>query len=248
VKNTYEAILFDLGDTLINFGKVDKTDAIKQAARISYDFLKSIGQPVGSFRVYFIRNLLEIRLRCIWSDITGKDFDSFSVMQSIGRKNGYNLSRRQWLVFNWLWYKPLASLAYIEPDLRASLQQLKDMGLRLGILSNTFVGKEALNRHLEEIGVLDMFELLMYSCYHEYRKPDKRIFLDAAAELGLPPQKILFVGDRLDTDVAGSLAAGMGCVVKKSHANEGKKLPHGAIRIDAISQLPNCLRERCRAL
>ena len=234
----YEAILFDLGDTLINFGKVDKTAAIKEAARISYDHLKQLNQPVRSFRWYFLRNLLEIRLRCIWSDITGNDFDSYSVMKKIGKKSGFTLTEDQWLEVNWLWYKPLAQLAYIEPDLRESFQRLKDMGIRLGILSNTFVGKEALDRHLEEMGVLDMFDVRVYSCYYDYRKPDKRIFFDAAAELNLPMEQILFVGDRLDTDVAGSIAAGVRCVIKTSHANEGKKLPAGVIRINAISELP----------
>lgn len=233
-----EAVMFDLGDTLVNFGKVDKTEAIKEAAKISYDHLKSLNQPVGSFKMYFIRNLLEIRLRCIWSDITGKDFDSYEVMKKIGKKQGFTLSEEQWLEVNWLWYKPLAALANIEPDIKQSLQKLKDMGIRLAILSNTFVGKEALDRHLEEIGILNIFEMRMYSCYYPYRKPDKRIFLDAAAKINTQPEKVLFVGDRLDTDLAGSLSAGMRCIIKKSHANEDKQLPKKIIKINTISELP----------
>ncbi len=233
-----QAILFDLGDTLINFGKVDKTAAIKQAARMSYDYLKNLGQPVSSFRWYFLRNMLEIRLRCLWSDIAGRDFDSFEVMQKIGRRNGYKLTKEQWLEFNWMWYKPLAELAFIEPDIRETFTKLRSMGLRLGILSNTFVGKEALDRHLQEIGILDMFEMRMYSCYHPYRKPDKRIFFDACDKMGLSPADILFVGDRVDTDVAGAIAANIRCVIKKSHANDGKKLPPQIIRIETIAELP----------
>ena len=236
-----QAILFDLGDTLINFGKVDKTAAIKQAARISYSYLKELGQPVGSLEWYFLHNMLEIRLRCLWSDITGKDFDSFDVMKKIGHRNGYHLTDEQWLEVNWLWYKPLAQLAFIEPDICDTFAKLKSMGLRLGILSNTFVGKEALDRHLSEIGILDMFEIRVYSCYHPYRKPDKRIFTDTAAKMGLKPEQILFVGDRIETDVAGSLAAGMRCVIKKSHANEGKTMPPQVIRIETISELPQLI-------
>ena len=232
-----KAVLFDLGDTLINFGKVDKTAAIKQAAANSYEYLKSLGQPVGSLRRYFLRNMIEIRCRCIFSDITGKDFDSFDVMKKIGRRQGYKLTDQQWLEFNWLWYKPLAELAFIEPDIAQSLGRLKKMGLRLGILSNTFVGKEALDRHLSEIGILDMFEMRMYSCYHPYRKPDKRIFFDACEKMGLKPENILFVGDRVDTDAAGAIAANIKCVIKKSHANDGRKLPPQIIRVDSIAQI-----------
>ncbi len=237
-----KAILFDLGDTLINFGKVDKTAAIKHAAKMSYDYLKNLGQPAGSFRWYFLRNMLEIRLRCLWSDITGKDFDSFDVMKKIGHKKGYNLSPQQWLEFNWIWYKPLAELAFIEPDICDTFAKLKSMGFRLGILSNSFVGKEALDRHLQEIGILDMFEMRMYSCYHPYRKPDKRIFFDACDKMGLSPDEILFVGDRVDTDVAGAIAANIKCVIKKSHANDGKTLPPQIIRIETISELPQVVQ------
>lgn len=233
-----KAILFDLGDTLINFGKVNKTAALKRAARNSYDYLKELNQPVGPFWAYFLRNMIDIRLRCLWSDITGEDFDSFDIMRKIGKKKGYDITHEQWVKINWLWYKPLAELAYIEPDIVETMQKLKDMGFRLGILSNTFVGKEALDHHLKDMGIVDMFEMRLYSCYYPYRKPDKRIFFDAAKEMNLSKDEILFVGDRVDTDAAGCLAAEIKCVIKKSHANEDKTLPEQIIRIDKISQLP----------
>jgi HAD superfamily hydrolase (TIGR01549 family) len=239
-----KAVLFDLGDTLINFGKVDKTAAIKQAARSSYDYLNELNQPTGPFWAYFLRNMLEIRLRCIWSDITGKDFDSFDVMKKIGRKRGFNITPQQWLEVNWLWYKPLAKLAYIEPDIVQTMTTLKNMGLRLGILSNTFVGKEALKHHLKEIGIYEFFELRLYSCYYPYRKPDKRIFFDAVSEMGLSKDEVLFVGDRVDTDAAGCIAADIKCVLKKSHANEDKQTPPQIGRIDTISELPQFIADK----
>jgi putative hydrolase of the HAD superfamily len=239
-----KAVLFDLGDTLINFGKVDKTAAIKRAARASYDYLNELNQPTGTFNAYFLRNMIEIRLRCLWSDITGKDFDSFAVMKKIGRKKGYKLTDEQWLKINWLWYQPLSELAYIEPDIVETMSKLKGMGLRLGILSNTFVGSEALDHHLKEIGIYDFFEIRVYSCYLPYRKPDKRIFFDTINEMGLLKDEILFVGDRVDTDAAGCMAAEIKCVLKKSHANENKSLPARIKRIETISQLPQFIAEK----
>ena len=42
-----KAVLFDLGETLLNFGKIKKTRLILQGARSSHDYLKEQGQPVG---------------------------------------------------------------------------------------------------------------------------------------------------------------------------------------------------------
>ena len=47
-----KAVLFDLGETLLNFGKVKTTRLFRQGAKLSYDFLKSSGQPVGGFEYY----------------------------------------------------------------------------------------------------------------------------------------------------------------------------------------------------
>ena len=85
-----KAVLFDLGETLVNFGRVNTTRVFRQGARASYDFLKSCGQPIGNFKWYFWRNLISLRIRYWLSDITGKDFDA-----------RYNGCLR---LFRWSWY------------------------------------------------------------------------------------------------------------------------------------------------
>jgi FMN phosphatase YigB (HAD superfamily) len=37
-----KAVLFDLGDTLVNFGKVNTTKLVLQGARSSHEFLKEL--------------------------------------------------------------------------------------------------------------------------------------------------------------------------------------------------------------
>ena len=53
-----KAVLFDLGDTLLDFGKVNTTRLVLQGARSSYNFIKDQDQPVGSFAGYFLRYLV----------------------------------------------------------------------------------------------------------------------------------------------------------------------------------------------
>ena len=49
----------------------------------------------------------------------------------------------------------------------------------------------------------------MVSAEYAVRKPNALLFETAAARLGLAPEDIWFVGDRLDTDIAGARAAHM---------------------------------------
>ena len=49
----------------------------------------------------------------------------------------------------------------------------------------------------------------MVTADYVVRKPSALLFETAAARLGVAPADTWFVGDRLDTDVAGARAAGM---------------------------------------
>lgn len=53
------------------------------------------------------------------------------------------------------------------------------------------------------------------------QKPAVRPFLLIAQDLGLPPDRILVIGDRDDTDGAGAAAAGMAYIGIKKHKKQG---------------------------
>ncbi|MHC4648488.1 MAG: HAD family hydrolase, partial [Planctomycetota bacterium] len=134
-----KAVLFDLGETLVNFGKVDTVKLFREGARLSYDFLEGLGQPVGNFRWYCWRNLMSVRLHYWLSNMTGKDFDALALSKKLGAKQGIELSEEQWRHLAWLWYEPLSKVAGVEPETVETLSTLKKLGLKLGIVSNTFV-------------------------------------------------------------------------------------------------------------
>ncbi len=233
-----KAVLFDLGETLLNFGKINPAEIFRQGARLSYDFLKSCGQPVGSFKYYCWRNLIALQVRRLLSNITRNDFNSLVLLRWIGIKKGIRLDGQQWRHFAWLWYEPLRKISTVEPDIKETLTRLKNSGLKLGIVSNTFVNGCSLEKHMEQVGILDFFEPKMYSYQFDFRKPDTRIFRIAAERVGETPDNILFVGDRIDKDVEPAIKVGMQAVMKTAHTNNGKKLPEGAGKINHISELP----------
>ncbi len=232
-----KAVLFDLGDTLLDFGQVNTTRLALQGARSSYDYLRGQGQPVGSFTGYFLRYLVRLRIRYFLSEYRGKDFDSLALLEKVGRKEGMTCSRAEWEQVIWHWYEPLSKLAEVERDLKKTLASLQTMGLKLGIVSNTFVNRASLERHLEQLGIRGFFSLRLYSYELGLRKPDSRIFRIAAEKIGEAPENILFVGDRIDKDIVPALAGGMKAALKDAYTNTGKDAPAGAWRIARISEL-----------
>jgi putative hydrolase of the HAD superfamily len=153
-------------------------------------------------------------------------------------KKGIRLDGDQWKHFAWLWYEPLCKIATVEPDIKETLTKLKNSGLKLGIVSNTFVNDCSLEKHMEQVGILDFFAPRMYSYEFDFRKPDPRIFRIAAERIGEAPENIMFIGDRINMDIAPAIKLGMRAAMKTAYTNNGKKIPSGTWKINHISELP----------
>ena len=235
--------MFDLGETLLNFGQFNTTKLFQQGARLSYDFLKSRGQPVGNFNYYCWRSLIHLRVKHLLSSIKGKDFDALCLFKKVGEKRGVKLDEEQWRHFAWLWYEPLSKLAKIVPETKETLVALKEKGLKLGIVSNTFVHSSSLEKHLEQLSILSFFKIRLYSYEFSFRKPDARIFIEAAGRIGEKPSNILFVGDRIDKDIKPAVKTGMHAVLKAAYTNASEKLPKGTWKISQLCELPGLIEK-----
>ena len=232
-----QAVVLDIGETLLVFGKVDAVALFKKGGKQAYKFLKGLNQPVGTLRFFLVRHLIVIRLLNIWSNIIKRDFDSSEILKKVEQYNGVKLTEQQWQDFAWRWYEPLSKLTQIEPDIKQTLSKLKQAGIKLGLLSNTFINATTLERHLAQIGILDFFDARLYSYQFKYRKPNKKIFIEAAEKIGIRPENVLFVGDRLDMDAAGALEANMTAVLKKAYTNTNKNIPQNVIKIERLAEL-----------
>jgi HAD superfamily hydrolase (TIGR01549 family) len=238
-----EAVLFDLGDTILSFGRVHTTKVFLAGARASYAFLRQHSDYSGGFVWYFFRNLVRLRVTYVLSDILRRDFNSLELLRTVGERKGVRLTPEQWEQFAWLWYEPLARQAQVEPDLPQTLDALRRMGLRLGIVSNTFVCRASLEHQLRELGLLDFFAVQLYSYEFRFRKPNVEIFRRAAEKIGVAEPQILFVGDRIDNDIRPALRSGMQAVLKEAHTNTGKRAPPGAYRVRRLAELPDLVEK-----
>ena len=99
---------------------------------------------------------------------------------------------------------------------------------RLAVVSNFDYTPTALGV-LEREGIAGLFEVILVSDEVGWRKPNPVIFELALERMGVEPGEALFVGDRIDIDVAGAKAVGMGAAWINP---EGAPVPPGLVPPD----------------
>jgi HAD superfamily hydrolase (TIGR01662 family) len=98
------------------------------------------------------------------------------------------------------------------PGAQKALEQFHRTGVPIAVVSNTCFSEQVIRYELSKHGLADHLAFVVVSADYSVRKPNVLLFETAAARLGVRPGDIWFVGDRLDTDVAGAKAAGMTAV------------------------------------
>jgi len=93
------------------------------------------------------------------------------------------------------------------PDVRETVGTLKQMGLKIGLVTNGF--QCDIDEILSRTGLVGVFDVTVGADAVGRPKPDERIFLYALRELGVLPEEALFVGDKLEIDYEGAEKAGL---------------------------------------
>lgn len=115
---------------------------------------------------------------------------------------------------------------------REAIDDLLSLRLRVACVSNSDGRAE---QHLVDTGTRDGLEFVVDSQVVGVEKPDPAIFAIALAKLGLPPERVLYVGDIRGVDEVGSRAAGLHFVLLDP---SGKYAAPGSPRIATIAELP----------
>jgi len=136
---------------------------------------------------------------------------------------------------------PGFGLEHLYPDALPCLRELKERGLRLGLVGNT-------SEQIEDIlRTLDLpVDVIGSSERWGVEKPSPEFFARVVAEAGVDASKVAYVGDRLDNDVLPAVQAGMtGVFLKRGpwgwlHASRGEA-SRATLRIDGLDELPDAL-------
>ncbi len=130
-------------------------------------------------------------------------------------------------------------------DSLATLQALRGMGLRAGVVSNALAGG-ASRVLLERYGLASYLDAQVYSDEVGIRKPNPGIFRRAAELLDVPLGECWYVGDTLDKDVLGARRAGLGRVLLLP-SGETERGVDVVVRPDQVIDRPSDLLPLLRA-
>lgn len=244
-----DTVLFDIGGTLIQqlhstertilysiyvkhllfeYGiKVSESDAsFYEKLRLNAEGYKHISET--TFR--------ELDQRVIWKDYILRDYPITSECMELIAEN---------LCFT---FDYIRKDNRPRPNLKETLEQLKTMGMKMGIITNT-MSKSFADHILKEFGVSGYFPVIVKSCEFGMRKPHPSIFEHTMNLIGSTGETTCYVGDTISRDVLGSRNAGLALSIKignKSIAHrdkdfQGKDAPKADFEIDDLIEIPRII-------
>ncbi len=130
-------------------------------------------------------------------------------------------------------------------DVGPVLRNLKDLGVQVGLISNSHRCLASFQAHFE-LG--DLVSAAVSSSDHGFMKPHESIFRAAMQLVGARPSESVMVGDSVRQDIEGALAAGMSAVFlhrgDQSHPRQRRLAERGVPTIASLAELPVLLASR----
>jgi len=103
---------------------------------------------------------------------------------------------------------------FTDPDVPSLLSDLRERGIKIGVLSNTMWPRQWHEDVFRRDGVLDLIDGAVYTSEIDWTKPHREAFRAAMAAVGVSdPSRCVFVGDRPFDDVYGAQRSGMRAVL-----------------------------------
>ena len=165
-----KAIIFDLDGTLVKF---------------ALDFIRARKEAIA-----------EIRERGINVDDLSESLSPYSMLkvikERIDKKNFPDLKKSLWDILEKIELKA-ASETDIQPDAPQTLMKIKNLGLKLAIVTNN--GRKATSVVTKKFGLKDFFDVIVTREDSEELKPDGGSIKRAIEILGINAKEAIYVGD-----------------------------------------------------
>ena len=244
VMKRFDAILFDLGSTLIYFDAEweqvrPQRDAILisrlEAAGIyppAEAFLERFDTQLFAYRrereTEFIEHTTAYLLRSILMEWGYNNVPDEAIRQALAGM--YSVSQANWKA---------------EEDAHPTLGWLRQQGYSLGLISNA--GDDAdVQTLVDQADLRSYFDVILTSAALGIRKPNPLIFQTALRQWGYSPSQAAMVGDSLGADILGAKNAGLYSIWITRRAETSANRSHeDTIQPDAVisalSELPALL-------
>ncbi len=241
----FDVILFDLGGTLMYFdgrwpeifGEADAALVRSLEAsgfHIDESFLPAFRRSLNEYYVQRESEFIEYTTAYVLRDLL-KDYGYSEISEEVLRPaldELYAVTQRYW--------KP-------EPDARSTLEQLRECGYGLGLISNAGDDPDV-QRLIDKAGLRPFFDVILSSAAYGLRKPNPKIFHEALKRWEHGRVQAAMVGDTLGADILGAQNAGLFGIWLTRWADTPANREHAQTiipdaTIKTLSELPGLLDE-----
>jgi len=200
-----EAVLFDLGNTLVAYWERAQWPAVLHGAiEETMRFLAREGR-------------LRVSADTVWQRVEGHNHElpGHRVYPLQERLVGiFGLAREEEVLLNeacWRFLAPMFARGQPYADVLATLAALRNAGVKTAIVSNSPWGSPAAlwREEIERLGLRQQVDADVFCGDVGWRKPARPIFDLALRKLDVAPDRCLFVGDDPRWDLVGPRALGM---------------------------------------
>jgi putative hydrolase of the HAD superfamily len=240
---TVRAVLFDFGHTLVDFARTE------EALRVAYGVIRErLTEWVEDRAPPEVDELVE-RIAGAVDDMVGRSYmerrleelDQVALFQQAFAAIGYELPRELLVEVAELDHDSFSRSLTAPSSTLETLERLRAMGLRLGLISNLSLFPHKVREDLEQLGIAPYLDAAVFSSEVGFRKPDARIFLHTLNALGESPADAVFVGDRLNDDVVGAQAVGMRTILTREFRVEEPSDVRPDAVVEKLAEVPDVI-------
>jgi len=216
-----EMVLIDVDGTLV--------DSVPDLAWCVDEMMKAIGrEPHGETKV---------------RDWVGNGVERLVRRSLVGQLNGepddadFN---QAYPIFLELYADNTCKRSCLYPGVKDGIEYMQSAGFKLGCVTNK--DEQFTLPILEQLGIRDVFGIVVSGDTLPVKKPDPGPLLHAAAELGVAPEHSLMLGDS-QSDVKAARAAGFQIICMSYGYNHGEdvRIYNPDAVIDSMAELPNLI-------
>ena len=235
-----EAIIFDLDDTLIDWSRpsVSREQFYKPKIAAIHYSLTTLGHELPPVDEFFL--LVDQAIMAVWAEAK-KDWRITSFGDMLGRllmelDLDLNEIDMDHLLRQLDWGPRPGVIPF--PDTVPVLKVLRQMGYRLGLLTNSFMPMWVRDTELKAYQLLPYLDARISAADIGYLKPHPFIYLAMLETLQVSPERSVFVGDRPINDIAGANEAGLiSVLMAPPHLNRLEESVVPDYTISCLSQL-----------
>lgn len=220
MSDSIDTVLFDLDDTLCRYRR--GADEVLELA-----FERAGVGPVFEPATYYDRYREYLERTDDFADFHERCFGDLAVEAGYDRAAGIAVARE---------FREERDQRNVEalPGATATLDALAEE-YALGLVTN---GLSAVQRQkLEATGLERVFETTVYAGEHTAPKPDPEPFSVALEDLGSTPERAVYVGNSLSSDVTGARAAGLDSVWIPDEGDRTDPDPQPSYVLESLADL-----------